>query len=64
MNNKMAINTYQSIIESKKQTRTGTESWIWRWFDGCQMGGGFGQWMKRGGYKVVQIGSYRITMGM
>ena len=33
MNNKMAINTYLSIIESKtKQTRTETESWIWRAF--------------------------------
>ena len=35
MNNKMAINTYLSTIESKKQTkqiRTETESWIWRTF--------------------------------
>ena len=35
-NNKMAINTYLSTIESKKQTkqtrRTKTESWIWRTF--------------------------------
>ena len=33
MNNKMAINTYVSTIESKKltkQTRTETESWIWK----------------------------------
>ena len=46
MNNKMAINTYLSTIESKKQTeqtRTETESQIWRAFrDGCQMGGGCG----------------------
>ena len=32
MNNKMAINTYLSTIESKKQTkqtrRTATESWV------------------------------------
>ena len=35
MNNKMAKNTYLSTIESKKQTkqtRTETESWIWRRF--------------------------------
>ena len=35
MNNKMAKNTYLSTIESKKQTkqtRTETESWIWRAF--------------------------------
>ena len=35
MNKKMAINTYISTIESKKQTkqtRTETESWIWRVF--------------------------------
>ena len=35
MNNKMAINTYLSTIESKKQTkqtRTETESWIQRVF--------------------------------
>ena len=34
MNNKMAMNTYLSTIESKKQTkqtrRTEKESWIWR----------------------------------
>ena len=35
MGNKMAINTYLSTIESKKQTkqaRTETESWIQRMF--------------------------------
>ena len=36
INNKMAINTYLSTTESKKQTkqtrRTETESWIWRAF--------------------------------
>ena len=36
MNNKMAINTYLSIIEPKKQTkqtrRKDRESWIWRVF--------------------------------
>ena len=35
VNNKMAINMYLSTIESKKQTkqtRTETESWIWRVF--------------------------------
>ena len=34
MDNKMAINTYLSTIEPKKQTKptrtTETESWIWR----------------------------------
>ena len=34
MNNKMAMNTYLSTIESKKHTkqtrRTEKESWIWR----------------------------------
>ena len=51
MNNKMAINTYLPITESKKQTqqtrRTDTESWIQREFDGFQMGGGVEEWMKR-----------------
>ena len=35
MNSRVAINTYLSTIESKKQTkqrRTETESWIWRVF--------------------------------
>ena len=36
MDNKMAINTYLSTIESKIQTkqtrRTETDSWIWRDF--------------------------------
>ena len=36
MNNKMAVNTYLSKIESKKQTkqtrRTERESWMWRVF--------------------------------
>ena len=35
MNNKMAINTYLSTVDSKnqtKQTRTETESWIRRAF--------------------------------
>ena len=36
MNNKIAINTYQSTIESKNQTkqtrRTETESWTWKAF--------------------------------
>ena len=37
MNNKMAINLYVSTTESKKQietkqTRTETESWVWRAF--------------------------------
>ena len=36
INNKMAVNTYLSKIESKKQTkqtrRTERESWMWRVF--------------------------------
>ena len=39
LNNKMAINTYLSTIESKKQTkktRTETKSWNEECFDGCQ----------------------------
>ena len=35
MNNKIATNTYVLTIESKKQTkqtRTETQSWIWRVF--------------------------------
>ena len=35
MNNKMAINTYLSAIESNKQakqTRRETKSWMWRAF--------------------------------
>ena len=46
MNNKMAINTYLSRIESKKQTkqtrRTETESWIQRVFGWLQDGRGCG----------------------
>ena len=59
MNNKMATNTCLSTIESKKQTkptrRTETESWIWRKFNGSQMGvwgnGGRGEGVKN--YKLV-----------
>ena len=51
MNSRVAINTYLSTIESKKQTKqrsTETESWIWVvFFDSCQMGGGLGEWVKR-----------------
>ena len=47
----MAINIYLSTIESKKQTkeirRTEIDSWIWRGFDGCQLGGDMGEWVKR-----------------
>ena len=42
MNNKMAMNTYLSTIESKKQTkqtrRTETESWIQRGLEGRECG--------------------------
>ena len=51
MNNKMAINTYLATTESKKQTkqkrRTETEQWMWRDFDGCQMEGDVGEWVKK-----------------
>ena len=44
MNNKMAINTYLSIIESKKQTKqTRTETGYKEHFDGCQMEESVGQ---------------------
>ena len=49
MNNKMAMNTYLSTIESKKQTkprrRTETEPWIGcrEHFDAYQRGGRFGE---------------------
>ena len=46
MNNKMAINTCLSTIEFKKQTKqtkTETESCIWKYFDGGQMGGAYGE---------------------
>ena len=46
MNNKMAINTYLSTIESKKQTKQtrkqGQNHRCGERFDGWQMGGGFG----------------------
>ena len=47
----MAVNRHPSTIEHNKQTkqtrRTETESWIWRVFDSCQMGGDVGEWVKR-----------------
>ena len=51
MNNKMAINTYLSTIESKKQTKqtrkTETDSWIqtaFQWLpDGRGWSGGMGE---------------------
>ena len=66
MNNKMAINTYLSTIESKtqtKQTRTETESWLWRVFWWLQMGGrceGMGEEMR--GLRSTIV-SYRVAMG-
>ena len=64
MNNKMALNTYVSIIQSKKQTKqtrrrkdriTETESILWLsdgrevWADGCR-----GEEIKK--YKLVVMG--------
>ena len=42
----MAINTYLPIIESKKQ-KANKKSRDREHFDGCQMGGGVGEWVKR-----------------
>ena len=50
MNNKMAINTYLSTIESKnqtKQTRRTKNHGYRECFDGCQMGGEVGEWENR-----------------
>ena len=51
MNNKMAIDTYVSTIESKKQTkhtrRTETELWLQREFGGYQMRGDCERVVKR-----------------
>ena len=43
MNNKVAINTYLSTIESKKVSEQAEQKQTHRYkeyFDGCQMGGG------------------------
>ena len=51
MNSKMAKHTYLSTIESKKQTKQTEEQrqnhGDGERFDGCQMGGGCGEWVKR-----------------
>ena len=50
MNTKMAINTYISIIESKKQNNQAEQKQNHKYrerFDGCQIGGGPGEWMKK-----------------
>ena len=51
MNNKMSINTYLSKIESKrqtKQTRRMRQNHSYQeCFDGCQMRGRVGEWVKR-----------------
>ena len=66
MNNKMSANTHLSTVESKNQTQL-TRGWrenhgYGKCFDGCQMGEGCGEWVKRFGDKELQIGSYRIGM--
>ena len=68
MNAKMAINTDLSTIEAKKQTKqtrrterimdTENVFMVARWE------GVLGEWVRRWGDKEVQIGSYRIAMGM
>ena len=56
MNNKMAIYTYLSTIESIKQTkqrrRTELESWIWRAF--CWLPDGRGSWGSGGGGEGIK----------
>ena len=51
MNNKMAVNTYLSTIESKnklsKQEEQRQNHGYRECFDGCQMGGGVKEWVKR-----------------
>ena len=51
MNNKMAINTHLSAIESKKQNKQKAkqkENHRYReCFDGCLIGGGSGRWVKK-----------------
>ena len=50
MNNKMAINTQLSTVESKiqnKQTEQKQNHRYRKHFDGCQMGGGLGGWKKK-----------------
>ena len=50
MNNKMAINTYLSIIESNKLRKQGEQRQNHGYkehFDGCQTGGALGVWLKK-----------------
>ena len=51
MNNKMAINTYLSTIESKKQTKqtsaTETEARTWNVLMVTRGRGSLGEWVKR-----------------
>ena len=68
MNNKMAINTYLSTIESKKQTKQTSEQrqnhGYGKHFDGCQIrgrSGGMGEEVR--GLRSTKS-SYRIAMGL
>ena len=50
MNSKVAINTYLSTNESKKQSKQEEQKQNHGYgerFDGCQMGGGTGEWVKQ-----------------
>ena len=51
MNNEMAISTYLSAIESKnklsKQEEQRQNHGYREHFDGCQIKGGVGEWVKR-----------------
>ena len=65
MNNKMAINTYLSTIESKnklsKQEEQRQNHRYREHFDGCQIGGGCGR-MSKEVKRLRSTNSYRIAM--
>ena len=50
MNNKMAINIYLSTLVSKKQNKQAAQKQNHRYrecFEGCQIGGALGVWLKK-----------------
>ena len=67
MNNKMAINTYLSTTESKNKLSKQEQRQNHGYrvcFDGCQIRRGWGGKEEELRGLRVQIGSYRIAMGM
>ena len=68
MNNKMAIiHIYKQLNLSNKLSKHEEQRQNHGYgehFDGYQMGGKCGGMVKRGGNYEVQIGSYRIALGM